>query len=626
MLNLFLLAAATTAPAPSDIVITAALTPVAARDSGGSVTIIDQAAIDRQGLPMVTDLLRLTPGLSVANSGARGSQAQVRIRGAEANHTLLLIDGIAFNDPASGNEARFETLTSDGLGRIEILRGPQSALFGSEALGGVIALETPDPLAGTPIAATGEYGSHDFARGSVVASTGGDRGGVSATASYLRDGGIDILGGGTGDRDGYRNFTASVKGVARPGTHGEIGIVGRYIRSRSDFDGTDPVTFLRADTADRSHVETGAVRAWARYGIDPADPVAAQIDGQYLRSENRNRRADTRLNSTTGDRFRAGGQLIGRVTTGIVAQEWIGRIEREDESFASDDAEFGGAANQNRTRGRTAFVGEWRAGWGNRLTTDIAVRRDAFNRFADATTWRGNAVLHVTSSVSLFGGYGEGIAQPTFFDLYGFFPGSFVGNATLKPERSRGYEAGARIERPAFSASIAAFDNRLRDEIVGTFDNATFLSSTANATGRSRRRGIEWTGQLRPLTGLRIDANYTWLKADDQQVAAGTQLREVRRPRHSGTVSADYAAGRISIGTAASYVGARDDVDFDFFPSPRVRLDDYVLVSARVGYRITPAIEAFGRVENLGNARYQDVVGYATLGRTVFGGVRLRFD
>jgi vitamin B12 transporter len=625
MLDLLLLAAAASA-APSDILVTGSLEPVVARDSAVSATVIDRTMIDRQGLPLVTDLLRLTPGLSVATSGGRGAQAQVRIRGAEANHTLLTIDGIAFNDPASGNEPRFETLTTDGLGRIEIVRGPQSALFGSEALGGVIALETPDPLAGTRVAASGEYGSRDFARGSFAASIGNERGGVSATAGYLRDDGIDILGGGRGDRDGYRNVTASLKGVARPGTDGEIGIVGRYIRSRSQFDGTDPVTFLRADTADASRVETGAVRAWARYGIDPADPFALQLDGQYLRSDNRNQRADVRLNSTTGDRFRAGGQLVARTITGLVAHELIGRIEREDESFTSDDREYGGAASQNRTRGRTAFIGEWRGRWGNLLTTDFAVRRDDFNRFADATTVRGNAILQLTPALSVFGGYGEGIAQPTFFDLYGFFPGSFVGNPTLRPERSRGYEAGVRIERPLFSAGATAFDNRLRDEIVGTFDNATFLSSTANATGRSRRRGIELTGQVRPVAGLRVDASYTWLKADDQQVAAGSRLREVRRPRNSATLSADYGTGPLELGIAASYVGQRDDVDFDSFPAPTVRLDDYILASARIGYRITPAVEAFGRVENLGDARYQDVVGYATPGRTVYGGLRVRFD
>ncbi|WP_076069356.1 TonB-dependent receptor plug domain-containing protein [Sphingomonas montana] len=624
MLNLFLLAAA--AAAPSDIVITASLEPIAARDTAASITVIDQATIDAQGLPLVTDLLRLTPGLSVATSGGRGAQAQVRVRGAEANHTLLFIDGIAFNDPAAGNEARFETLITHGLGRVEIIRGPQSALFGSEALGGVVALETPDPLAGTRVVATGEYGSRGFARGSVAAAVGTDQGGVSATASYLRDDGIDILGGGTGDRDGYENITASLKGVARPGENGEIGIVGRYIQSDSEFDGTDPVTFLRADTADSSRTETGAIRAWARYGLEPTDPFAVQIDGQYLRSTNHNRNGDTALNRTIGDRFRTGGQLVGRLMTGTVSHELIGRIEREDESFASNDQQYGGATNQNRTRGRTAFVGEWRGTWGTLLTTDFAVRRDQFNRFADATTFRGNAALKLTPALSVFGGYGEGIAQPTFFDLYGFFPGSFVGNPNVTTERSRGYEAGVRLERPTFFLSAAAFDNRLRNEIVSTFDNLTFLSSTANATGRSRRCGFELSGQVRPLDGLRVDASYTYLDAEDQQVAAGMQLREVRRPKHGATLSADYVIGPVSLGAAASYVGRRRDTDFDAFPAQRVLLDDYILGSARIGYRIAPAIEAFGRVENIGDVQYQDVVGYATPGRTVFGGVRLRFD
>ncbi len=145
-----LLATAAAAAADPDIVVTASLEPVAAEESPASATVIDEKRIEALGVPFVSDLARLAPGVSVSVSGAQGALTQVRIRGAEANHSLLFVDGIAFNDPAAGNEARFETFAADGLSRVEIVRGPQSALWGSEALGGVIALETADPLSGDP--------------------------------------------------------------------------------------------------------------------------------------------------------------------------------------------------------------------------------------------------------------------------------------------------------------------------------------------------------------------------------------------------------------------------------------------------------------------------------------------
>ena len=310
-----------------EIVITASREPIAASEAPVSLSIIDSPTIEALSLPLAHDLARLTPGLSVAVSGSPGSLTQIRIRGAEANHTLLFIDGIAFNDPASGNQARFETLATDGLGQIEIVRGPQSALWGSEALGGVIALTSPDPLGSNRLTATAEYGSHDAARASVGVVAGSDSTGISATASYLRNDGVDIFGGGSGDRDGFENFTLGLKGITRPSDNSEIGVAARYIQAESEFDGTPPPFFTRADTREESKAETAAVRGWARIGLAPDAPWSAQVEAQYLRSENRNFNARVHTNDTIGDRYRLGGQAVHRDPA---------RIDRGDRARARD--------------------------------------------------------------------------------------------------------------------------------------------------------------------------------------------------------------------------------------------------------------------------------------------------
>lgn len=641
MISLLLASAAWVQPAPAataeceraagtsdcrdgTIVVTAALVPVAETEAPASVTLFSAREIEAQGLTQVSDLIRLAPGTSVSASGGRGAQTQVRIRGAEANHTLVFIDGIAFNDLAANNQARFETFNAAGLGRLELVRGPQSALWGSEALGGVIAMETPDPLGATRGAASAEVGSRGFVSTAGSFATGGERAGLSATASYARSDGIDNLGGGTGDRDGYDNLTLSLKGVLRFADGFEAGAVGRYIDHQIDYDGSDPITFARADTADSSTARTIAGRAWLRYG-DADTPWQARIEAQLLDSDNRNRSASVRTNDSYGQRTRFGGQVSRRFALGGTRHLLIAAAEHEEERFGTRDLQFGGGSDRDLERSRTAFVGGWRAEWGDRLITDLTIRHDDFSSFDDSTTVRAHAELKLGGGVSLVGGYGEGIAQPSFVDLFGFGVGSgFIGNPNLRPERSTGYEGGLRWSRPAFSLEAVAFSNDLQDEIVEDF--SIFPNYTVvNVPGESRRRGIELSGEWRPVQGLRLAANCTYLDTRELNAGAGNALREVRRPEHTANLIADYTAGRLTVGGAVAYVGERIDSDFDLFPAPRLTLDAYVLASARVAWRIGEGLEAFARIENAFDADYQDVVGYATQGRSIYAGIRLRF-
>jgi vitamin B12 transporter len=236
---------------------------------------------------------------------------------------------------------------------------------------------------------------------------------------------------------------------------------------------------------------------------------------------------------------------------------------------------------------------------------------------------RASVLVRPARGWALHAAYGEGISQPSFFDLFGFFPGSFSGNPELAPERSRGFEAGARWAGEQFSIGFTGFSARLRDEIVDIFDPATFLSSTVNADGKSRRDGVEVQAGYRVGEGLEIEANYTFLDADEQRVAGTVLIREVRRPRHSANLIAHGRSGRFRWGAGLAYVGARTDTDFDLFPAATVRLGDHVLASLNIAWRLLPQLELFARAENAFDADYQDVVGYNTAGRTVHAGLRV---
>jgi vitamin B12 transporter len=619
-----LLAAAPLAGAADDtIVVTASRTPVTERDAAASVTVFDREEIADLGFPLTTDMLRLVPGVTIAASGPPGSQTQLRIRGAEAGHTLLFVDGIKFNDPAAGNEARFEMLTNDSLSRIELIRGPQSALWGSEALGGVVALETADARRAPGLSALAEYGSHDSKRaaGQFAVRTGDLA--LSGSAGWLESDGINAFSGAAaGDRDGFENKSASLKAIYAPVSGAEIGIVGHIVHSDNDYDGSDPDTFAHADTLDTTENLMKAGRVWAKYGW--GDGWSAAIDGSLLSSSNRNRLAGEPLNATFGKRSTVSGQFGRTLRLGGTTQQLMVAVEHEHERFRAEDQQYFGATDQSRARSLTGYVGEWRAEWNRFLVTDVAVRHDDFSQFSDATTLRASVLVRLDDHWSLHGAYGEGIAQPTFYDLFGFFPGSFVGNPALTPEESNSWEAGVRWSDDRTDISLTGFTGRLKNEIVDIFNSDTFESSTANALGTSHRRGFEIAGARKITSGIRLGFNYTFLDADEQKVAGTPHIRESRRARHSGNVFASGQVGPVEFGASLAYVGKRLDTDFDSFPARTVRLHDYVLGSLDVGWRVTGKVTAYARMENAFDADYEDAFGYATPGRTIYAGLRLR--
>lgn len=595
------------------IVITASRAPESEARTPASVTIIDHQRIIRLDEPLISALLRLTPSAAVATSGPAGSLTEIRIRGAEANHTLLFVDGIKIDDPASGDTPRFEILNADLASRIEVVRGPQSALWGSEAVGGVIAVNGIDDVAGA--SAKAEGGSFGLFRANASDAMATSVASATGAVGFQRATGINSV-AGPGDKDGYRNFSGRLRGTWHPRTDVEIGASALGLSGRTEFDGFDLVTGAHADTLDSSRNRLAAGRIWATVGSG-ASPWRAQVAGTLLGSSNRNYLADVQQNRTRGARRGLSVQLERRFATGAVTHRLIVAGETERESFHARDTAFRGFTNQDRTRRHELITAEWRGDAGG-IAGDVAVRRDMFNRFQDATSVRASLLGQIGGGFSLAGSYAEGIAQPTFFDLYGFFPGNFVGNPDLRPESSRGFELSLRYRRGPFGASLTGYRQRLHDEIV---NNATF-TSVLNSPGSSRRSGIEATIDWKVGGQLRLSANYAYLKATQPDPVTGKRLTETRRPKHSGSVAVDGSSGHFTYGASLAYVGRHLD-NRDTFPFARVTLGSYWLADARIAYAIRPGIELFARGSNLLDQRYQDVFSYRTEGRATYAGVRL---
>ena len=293
-------------PEPAPIVVTASRAPIAQSETAASVSIIGDQLIVRLDPPAIGSLLRLTPSAAVSSSGPAGSLTDIRIRGAEANHSLLFVEGIRINDPASGDIPRFELLNADIASRIEVVRGPQSALWGSDAIGGVIAVNgTADAPGFAASAEAGSFGSRRASVGGATEWTGGE---LSGALAFQRADGIDSFGSPGGDRDGYRNLAGRVRGALRPSPSLEIGVAAVGLAGSSEFDGYNLTTFVHEDTLDSSRNRLGAGRIWVAAGHDNS-PWRGKLAASYLASSNRNLLDGDPLNRTWGSRKTAEAQV-----------------------------------------------------------------------------------------------------------------------------------------------------------------------------------------------------------------------------------------------------------------------------------------------------------------------------
>lgn len=618
------------------MLVTASRTPVDARQVGSSITVIDSQEIEARQAVFVTDLLRSVPGVSVSQSGGIGSFTQLRIRGAEANQTLVLIDGIEVNDPGIGSEFNFADLLAADVERIEVIRGPQSSLWGSDAVGGVINIITKK--ADGPLRVEGfvDGGSFGSIKAGGAISQRWDMFDFSLRGQQYETDGTNAAERG-GEEDGYRNGTVNLNIGLSPLENLNFSIVGRHTEAEREFDPADAPSFKPSDGDNETDVSE-------TYGLLQADldlfegawqhKVGAAITSTD--SDNFESRAET--TSTQGKRFKLNYQTSIMVDAPKLADSnhtLTFALEREQEEFkqSGEVTDFGNP-NQKQNLTHYSYITEYRMGLLQRLYLGGAIRHDDNEEFDDATTYRGMlSYVHPESNTKLWGAYGTGVKNPTFTERFGFTPDTFFGNPDLRPERSKGWEIG--IAQPFLgdraSLSLSYFNDRLEDDINGFFFDPAlgeFGGFTAvNVSGESERQGVEFTLRTRVFEHLNITSTYSWTDSK-QPDADGRQTREIRRPEHQASLILDYRflEDKANIHLGVDYVGEQRDSDFSTFPAGSVTLDDYTLVSLAASYQVLPALELFTRVENLLDEEYQDVFGFETPGIAGFAGARVKFN
>lgn len=634
--------AATSEPSASsyreEVLVTATRTPTALRNAGSSATVITRQDIERRNPVFLTDLLRDVPGFAVGRAGGAGKFTQLRVRGAEANHVLVLIDGIEANDITRADEFDFAHLSTDDIERVEIVRGPQSALWGSDALAGVINVITRRGEGKPNASATLEYGSFGSNRLSGSVGAGNDTYDGTLALSYVDSGGINIAERGD-EEDGYRNGTVNTRlgWQALPQLRFEF--TGRLSDIRTATDG-DQGQGVPSDTAGKTAITQAYAQGRAKLATFDGHWLH-ELSGAWSKMDNEDRDPAVFLDGqVVGHKHSIDYQttLQGETTALIAASHALTfALDYEQQRFRQrGPVTIFGNPNQDRYYQVIGYAGEYRLTLAEATTLGASGRWDDSNEFADVGTYRVSLVHDIAAwGTTLSAAYATGQKAPTFFDRFGFsfgglFSPTFVGNAAVSPETSRGWEVGVIQSLLADRLVLGAtwFNERLEDEIDGfVVDVPTFTATAVNLDGRSRREGIELTGNavLGPQVELR--ANYTYLDATQPDRAAGVDVDEVRRPRHQFASSASWVSTdrRASLDLHLTHTGEREDDSFlpPFFAPARVTLDPYTLVGLAGRYRLNPTLSLFGRVENMIDDEYQDVFGFETEGLSAFVGIRL---
>ena len=561
-------------------------------------TVLDQRDLDAATLHGA-DLLRRLPGFALATSGNLGSLTQARLRGGEANHLLVLIDGVAVNDPATGSEFNFGTLDLAGVRRVELLAGPQSAVWGSDALAGVLYLDTTPTSAGHRL--TMGRGSHGTTRaGADFAHVGETTRAALGVARVTSDGTNAALRGS--EADGFANTTVNLRAIAsRRGW--ALSSTARWTSAEADYDPSPPPLFVPRDGDRRSENRAALFLASARYvGVKGFEPWLAVSSVR------------TRLHDV-GDGVVAS-RFAGRRDAATLAANFERGRQRGNLTAEARSERFAQAAavtpfgdpNQRQSVRTVSMAGEYQL-WFDNFTLAASARRDFNDEFKDASVYR--LGFSTTGNPRWFANVGRGVKNPTFIERFGFAPDAFFGNPHLRPETSRGFEAGVLVAGRRGAASLAVFANGLRDEIDGfVFDPAAGGFTARNRADKSRRRGAELTFNA-DIGRFAVRGNYSHMDARD----AEGQL-ETRRPRQLASFSVRTAMGaKAAIGLGITHSGSAVDRDYATFPARRVRLPGFRLLRADAHFALAPGWRLRLAVDNALDARHTTVYGYRSPGR-----------
>jgi vitamin B12 transporter len=626
-------------PAPADalleVVVVANRAPEPLSTVGNSVTVLNDQDIKASQVTFTSDLLAQTPGVTSARNGGPGQPTSVFIRGAESDQTVVVIDGVVMNDPSlPAGGVDFQNFLISDTSRIEILRGAQSTLYGSQAIGGVISITTAEPTTPFGGGASLEGGSHDTGYG--TANLGGKSDALMwrAAASWFGTAGIpafdETLGGKRDSASQIGNATASLGYDFTPDLR--LDLRGYYVRARADFDGYDTPSGNFGD--DNEYGKNKRYLGYAGMTLRSADRTFInRIAFQYTDSETRDYdpNAPTNYGSPSTETFYGIGRNAREEYQGtwhfshrgnlvFGAQHENSTIDTDTPAFDVTPMPLEKGVNLDSAYAQAEY--EVLAG----LTLTGGGRYDHHDVYGGHGTAEVAAAWVLDDQHTIFrASFGQGFKAPSLYQLY-----SNYGNQALVPETANSWDAG--VERHSLDGRLmvsATYFERNSRDLINFFDCSTPSPLCATEPfgyyaniERTLARGVELVGAFHATDGLSITANYTVTETEDHSPGSTTYGNELpRRPRDTGNAAINYRwPAKLYTAVTLRYAGRSfDDA------ANQITLGGYVLVDLMASLPITERVEVYARIDNLTDRHYETAYQYGTLGRSAYAGARVTF-
>ena len=609
-----------------EIVVTATRLETPAKEVASSVTVITRERLEQSKKATVIEALQEVLGVSIIQNGPPGAAASVFLRGANSEHTLILMDGVELNDPISPSRSfDLAHLTLDNIERIEILRGPQSTLYGSDALGGVVNIISKKGQGKPKFSLSSVAGSY----GTIITSAGingsTERMHYSLGTSYFRSDGFSSASAnyeGNEEKDGYRNLSLWGRLGFRLFDNLDVDLILRTLNTQIDIDngggaqGDDPnnvqdynALFIKTQIRNLMLNNSWELKLglslvdYDRQHENPADE-AHLLDSENGFFKSKLFKIDWQNNLFLHE--------TNTFTLGIDYQQ------EQGESEYNSDGIWGPFSSifPSRRAHVTGFYLQDQIRLANRFFATLGLRLDDHSQFGSAVTYRLAPAFFIEATQTKFRAtYGTAFKSPSLYQLYA--PGTFlgpIGNAELNPEKSIGWDIGVEQQLLGGKALLAVtyFYNDYKDLI-----NFDFLQGYMNI-GKAESKGTEILIQARPFDDMSFNATYTKTKAKDKDTDADL----LRRPKQKFSASLNYNfQKKANINLTFIRIGEQDDMDFSTWPSTRLTLTGYSLLNAAASFNLTSSFQIFCRLDNIFNKEYEMIKGYGTPGFSVYGGV-----
>ncbi|MCW9709353.1 TonB-dependent receptor [Avibacterium sp. 21-586] len=605
-------------------------TPVSGDQTASSVTVLTEKDFAERNATYVSDVLKTVPSVALGASGGRGTLTSLYLRGADPNHTAVIIDGVKVN-PVSGYGYDFGGLSLSNIDRIEVLRGEQSALWGSDAMGGVVYINTKSGLyKDKPFnvdfdLGTGSKGTYDGSltlsgqQNGFYYSLHGDSHhtkGISAYSSnrfhYVAEDGSRVSTGGAKERDKFHRDGLSLRVGYDDGEKG-IDLLASHSSQTAHFDNSyaaetvfDDYTRTRETTFKLSgyvgsEKELFKHKASVSHQKTDSDTLGSWASGYDAKKLNANYQLDINFDRE-----------------GELEQAFSLLTEYQRSSY-----DFGSYANSKKQLTEKSVAAEYRLFSENDYSLSLSGRYIDSNHYDNSFTGRIAGTYRVLQNLKAHASFGTAIQNPTITEFYGY-NGAFLPNPNLKPEKSNGGDIGLLFETTdkRHSLDVTYFARNVKN-FISTAYLPNGVSQAVNMSGSTKIKGVELAYNGKITDDLSAYANYTYTQTKDSK---GQAL--VRRPKHMANLGLAYQITEaVGANLNVNYVGKRVDTYFDetTYASSRVKMPSYTLVSLGANYQVTPNLNVYANLNNLFDKKYENIVGYGQYGRTLYVGLKGSF-